>query len=421
MFGIMEYGNNFWGVWNLNLVQKLSLLGAAAKYDVCAASGCSSGGLSGMPSPRSGVCHSFLPDGRCISLFKVLQTNSCQKDCFYCPNRVQRDIPRASFTPEELAGLFLEFYRRNYVEGLFLSSGICKSPGDTMEQIIKTAEILRYRYRFNGYIHLKIIPGAKPEYIEQAVRLASRVSVNIEAPTAAHLQKLSKLKDFNDGIINRMKWINRLQNGGLLPAGQTTQFMVGAAGESDAAILKTTSGLYHGIGLKRVYFSAFQPVAGTPLEGMSPATVLREHRLYQCDFLFRLYGFKLTDISFNQDGNLPEDLDPKLNYALNNLQLFPLEVNKASYSELLRVPGIGPASARRIVSARKQFKFNTLDELKNTGAVVKRASPFVQINGRYRESYKLVQQLELWRDSVDYSSQRQPRVISQGSHALTPV
>ncbi len=405
----------------MDLLQKLSLLGAAAKYDVCAASGCSSGGRSGLPSPGSGVCHSFLPDGRCISLFKVLQTNSCQKDCFYCPNRIQRDIPRASFTPDELAVLFLEFYHRNYVEGLFLSSGICKSPGHTMEQIIKTAEILRYKYRFNGYIHLKVVPGAKPEYIEQAVRLASRVSVNIEAPTADYLQKLSRLKDFEDGIINRMKWIKRLQSGGLLPAGQTTQFIVGAAGESDASILKTTSGLYQGIGLKRVYFSAFQPVAGTPLEGMPPAAVLREHRLYQCDFLFRLYGFKLSDISFNSEGNLPEDIDPKLNYALNNSHLFPLEVNRASYRELLKVPGIGPASARRIVNARKKFKFNTLDELKNTGVVVKRAAPFVQVNGRYRESYKLVQQLELWRDSVDHSALRQPRVISQGSHALSLV
>ncbi|WP_418792135.1 helix-hairpin-helix domain-containing protein [Phosphitispora sp. TUW77] len=218
-----------------------------------------------------------------------------------------------------------------------------------------------------------------------------------------------------------MKWINRLQNGGLLPAGQTTQFIVGAAGESDAAILKTTSELYQDLGLKRVYFSAFQPVAGTPLEGISPATILREHRLYQCDFLFRLYGFKLPDISFNSDGSLPEDLDPKLNYALNNPHLFPLEVNSASYKVLLKVPGIGPASAQRIVNTRKTFKFNTLDELKNLGVVIKRASPFIQVNGRYRESYKLSQQLELWRDSVDYCSQRQSRGIAQGSHALTPM
>lgn len=290
-----------------------------------------------------------------------------------------------------------------------------------MEDIIKTAEILRFRYGYTGYIHLKIVPGAKPEYIEQAVRLASRVSVNIEAPSPHHLNKLSKLKDFNEGIINRMKLINGVKTRELLPAGQTTQFMVGAAGESDAEILKTTSGLYSRIGLKRVYFSAFQPVSGTPLEEMSPATVLREHRLYQVDFLFRSYGFNFNEISFDSKGNLPEDLDPKMNYAINHLHLFPLEVNRASYKDLLRVPGIGPTSAGRIIRARKRFKFNSLDELKNTGVVVKRASPFIQINGRYRESYKLVHQLELWRDSVDYNTRQPTPVFSQSSYAGTPV
>jgi len=403
----------------LELLDKLKILGAAAKYDVCAATGCGPGGSgrAAVPAP-SGVCHSFLPDGRCVSLFKVLQTNECLKDCFYCPNRIQRDGPRTAFTPDELAGLFMEFYRRNYVEGLFLSSGISRNPSHTMEQIIKTAEILRYKHSYTGYIHLKILPGAGFEYVEQAVRLASRVSVNIEAPTTEHLQKLSRLKNFREEIIGRMKWVHGLQQGGSLPAGQTTQFIVGAAGESDSQIMKTTVSLYREIGMRRVYFSAFQPVAGTPLEERAPTPVLREHRLYQSDFLLRSYGFSLSDLSFDTGGNLPLDIDPKVNFAVHNLHLFPMEINRASYKELLKVPGIGPTSARRIVNARRNFRITSLDELKNIGVVVKRAVPFIQVNGKYRDSYKLVQQLELWRESHDYPLPDNPLILYEGSHAV---
>ncbi|MHB9094036.1 MAG: putative DNA modification/repair radical SAM protein [Eubacteriales bacterium] len=398
----------------METLEKLKILGAAAKYDVCAASGCGPGNNSraAFTPPGSGVCHSFLPDGRCVSLFKVLQTNMCQKDCSYCPNRVQRDIPRTSFTPEELAGLFLEFHRRNYVEGLFLSSGICHSPSRTMEQMLKTIEILRLKYRYKGYIHLKILPGAKFEYIERAALLASRVSVNIEAPTAERLQKLSRLKNFEEEIIGRMKWVDRLNREGHLPAGQTTQFIVGAADETDAEILQTSTRLYTGVGLRRVYFSAFQPVPGTPLEMSAPAPVLREHRLYQSDFLMRQYGFSLEEICFNSEGNLSLDLDPKMNYAINNLHLFPMEINKASLRDLLRVPGIGPTSARRIIDARRSFHLNSLDELKNIGVVIKKASPFIQVNGRHRASYKFVQQLALWSDSVDHPAHSHPFFLS---------
>lgn len=402
----------------MNTLDKLKVLGSAAKYDICSASACGPGTSSRAASPRNAVCHSFTPDGRCISLFKVLQTNNCQKDCAYCPNRVQRDIPRASFTPDELASVFFEFYRRNYVEGIFLSSGIAGGSSHTMEELIKTAEILRLKYKYQGYIHLKIIPGAKYAYVERAVQLATRVSINIEAPTPGHLNKLSKLKNYDDEIINRMKWIKQFSSKGNLPGGQTTQFIVGAAGESDSDILKTSSALYNQTGLRRVYFSAFQPVSGTPLEGLKAAPVLREHRLYQCDFLFRQYGFGLNDIYFSREGNLPLDLDPKMSFALNNLHLFPLEINKASHKELLRVPGIGPASARRIIQARRSFLINSADELKNMGVVVKKALPFVQINGRFRESHKLIQQLELWSDKNDYCLPGNTLFSSESSHLV---
>jgi len=397
----------------VDTLEKLKILGAAAKYDVCAASGCGSGSLTSATAPvRSAVCHSFLPDGRCISLFKVLQTNECLKDCAYCPNRAQQDSPRTGFAPQELAALFMEFYRRNYVAGLFLSSGISRSPSQTMEQIIKTAEILRFRFKYNGYIHLKVLPGAGYEYVEQAVRLASRVSVNIEAPSSGRLQKLSRTKNFNEDIIGRMKWINSIKREGVLPAGQTTQFIVGAAGESDSEIIKTTVGLYGETGLRRVYFSAFQPVTGTPLEGLDPVPVFREHRLYQADFLLRQYGFRYDELYFNNDGNLPSDRDPKMSYAINNLHLFPIEINRASYSQLLRVPGIGPVSAGRIVRARKEFRITRLEELKNIGVVVKKAAPFVQVNGRFNASHKLVQQLELWSENRDHSAQGNPFLTS---------
>lgn len=404
----------------MDIVEKLKTLGSAAKYDVCAATGCG-GSPRSAPQPRGAVCHSFLPDGRCVSLFKVLQTNSCLKDCFYCPNRVHRDIPRTGFEPEELAGTFLDFYRRNYVEGLFLSSGICHSPSRTMEQMLKTVEILRFKYKFAGYIHLKILPGAGYDYVERAVSLATRVSINIEAPTADRLKNISNLKNFREEIIGRMQWIHDLSQKGQLPAGQTTQFIVGAAGETDSEILQASTRLYDAVGLRRAYFSAFQPVAGTPLENVPAAPVLREHRLYQSDFLLRHYGFNLKEIYFNNDGNLSLDLDPKMSFALNNPQLYPVEVNKASLHELLRVPGIGPTSARRIVNARREFRLNTLDELKNIGVVVKKASPFVQVNGHYRESYKLIQQLAFWSDNGDNPTQVHPFLTAQVGHAVPAV
>lgn len=387
----------------MDILAKLKILGAAAKYDVCAATGSrgSGSGRSGLLNPAgAGVCHSFTPDGRCISLFRVLMTNICQNDCAYCPNRAQRDLPRVSFAPAELAALFMEFFRRNYVEGLFLSSGVAVSPSRTMENMLRTVEILRLKYKYRGYIHLKILPGLSYDYIQRAAEVASRVSVNIEAPNALRMNKLSRLKDFKTGIINRMRWINQIQkNGSSLPAGHTTQFIVGAAGESDAEILRTAVGLYQQVGLRRAYYSAFQPVPDTPLESVSPAPLIREHRLYQTDFLLRQYKFSLDEIPFSGEGNLPTDVDPKMASAINNIHRFPLEINKASYGELLRVPGIGMLSASRIIQVRRRFQISSLAELKNIGIVVKRASPFILINGKTQANLRLYEQLSLWSDA----------------------
>lgn len=388
----------------MDTLDKLKILGAAAKYDVCAASGACGPGASVSGSfnpPRAGVCHSFTPDGRCISLFRVLMTNTCQKDCYYCPNRVQRDIPRTSFAPTELARLFLEFYRRNYVAGLFLSSGVAISSARTMEDMLKTVELLRIHYKYRGYIHLKILPGLGYDYIERAAQLASRVSVNIEAPNPVRMDKLSKLKNFQEDIIRRMQWINRLQGPHKLPAGHTTQFIVGAAGESDAEIMQTVSGLYRRVGLRRAYFSAFQPVPDTPLEDVPAASLLREHRLYQTDFLLRQYKFSLDEMAFNQEGNLVMEMDPKMAAALKNIHRYPLEINRASYEELLRIPGIGPLSASRIIKVRRRFHLTGVDELKNIGVVTKRAAPFILLNGKTQSDFKLCNQLAFWRDTDD--------------------
>lgn len=402
----------------METLEKLKILASAAKYDVCAATSCGSGSKSVSNPLPNVVCHSFLPDGRCVSLFKVLQTNACQKDCFYCANRVQRDIPRADFTPQELANLFMEFYRRNYVEGIFLSSGIRISASRTMEDLIKTAEILRFRFKFKGYIHLKILPGARFEYVERAVSLANRVSINIEAPTQNDLKKLSHLKNFQEEILTRMTWIKNLSKKLELPAGQSTQFIVGAAKEQDASILKTTTNLYANAGLKRVYFSAFQPVQGTPLESSDPTPVLREHRLYQSDFLLRNYEFNYDELYFDQMGNLPLELDPKMCFATKNIHLYPMEVNKVSYKDLLRVPGIGPTSARRIVKARQSFNFNSLAELKNVGVVVKRAAPFILINNKFRDSDRVFKQLELWSEADDCHPWQHPFGAAESSNVM---
>lgn len=363
---------------------KITLLGEGAKYDVCAS--CASTGQKigkakiGRTTP-SGVCHSFTPDGRCISLFKILMSNECIKDCAYCPNRVQRDIPRASFRAEELSTLFLDLYRRNYVEGLFLSSGVKDNCRASMAEILKTAEILRGKHKFDGYIHLKILPGSSENEIQQAARLADRVSLNIEVPNQNRLTALSKTKDFARDLLAPLTSISSLieQYPGTT---HTTQYIIGATGESDQEILHSVSDLYANYRLKRAYFSAFQPVAHTPLAEIPATPLLRENRLYQSDFLLRLYGFQLTDLIFDQQGNLDLTFDPKLLFAISNPHLFPQEINTASYQQLLRIPGIGPRSAERIIRVRRQFRFTTPLELKNLGVVLRRTIRYITINGK---------------------------------------
>jgi len=398
----------------LDTLDKLKILGEGAKYDVCASTAARSSKIRnpaiGNTSP-SGICHSFTPDGRCISLFKVLLTNYCEKDCSYCPNQLNRDVPRSRFQAEELAKLFIEFYRRNYVEGLFLSSGIMHSTSSTMNEIIKVAELLRHHYQFGGYIHLKVLPGASASEVQAAAAVADRISLNMEAPSAAHLAKLSRAKQYGAELLNTMATISthvrRHQD-----ITHTTQYIIGAAQESDQDILTSANDLYHSYNLKRAYFSAFQPVANTPLSHLSATPLIRENRLYQSDFLLRLYGFHLNELVFDTTGNLDPTLDPKLAYALHHPELFPLDINIVSYQQLLKVPGIGPRSAARIVQVRRDHRFNDPRELKNAGVVIKRALSFLTINGHYFGNRRLLdaprrhsyEQLTLWGDTRDLTT-----------------
>jgi len=356
-------------------MDKLVTLVNAARFDAC---GC--GGSAAKPG--LGIVHNAaLPGGGCVPLLKVLLTNACVNDCAYCVNQVGRDIPRCSFQPEELARLFMELYIKRIVQGLFLSSGIGSDASRTMESMVKVVEILRYRHRFVGYIHLKILPGARFDCVEAACRLASRVSVNIEAPTAPHLARLSLKKDLHHGIIERMRWVKKIisQNERLVPSRQTTQFVVGAAGETDRDILRASEILYHDIGLRRIYFSAFRPISDSPLENLSPAPPMREHRLYQTDWLLRVYGFSPLDLELALDKNdsLSITKDPKLVIAQKQPWLFPVDVNRAGYGTLIRVPGIGPASAKRIIEARRVHSIDSTQQLKKMGVVMKQALPFI--------------------------------------------
>jgi len=360
---------------------KLQTLVAAAEYDVC---GHSSLGL-GSSNPLRFIHRAALPGGGTICLFKVLLTNVCINDCAYCVNQIGRDVRRRAFQPEELARVFMELHRRKLVRGLFLSSGIGQNPSQTMESMVKTVEILRYRYEFKDYIHLKILPGASIDCVTEGCKLANRVSINMEAPTPRYLAKLSSRKDLADGIVERMRWVKKVidTGEGLIPSGQTTQFVVGAAGETDRDILHTTEALYNEIDLKRVYFSAFRPIRDSRLEGVHPVPPMRQHRLYQADWLFRVYGFSPQELELAVDsgGNLRLNRDPKLVIAQKQPWLFPVDVNTASYNELLRVPGIGPVSARRIVDARREHSIFSLQQLRKIGVATRRAVPFIWFQG----------------------------------------
>lgn len=381
----------------MTLLQKLEILSDAAKYDVsCSSSGVGrKGDGTGIGNTSAaGICHSFSADGRCISLLKILFTNECIYDCKYCINRKSNDVPRTSFTPDEVCELTIQFYRRNYIEGLFLSSGIINSPTYTMELIYEAVYKLRTLYRFQGYIHVKAIPGADPELIHRLGLLADRMSVNLELPTAEGLQKLAPNKH-RKNILTPMRQIQQgiTQNkdelmvykhaSSFVPAGQSTQMIVGATPESDYQIMMVAENLYQKFDLKRVYYSAFVSVNEDKdlpaLPGGPP--LLREHRLYQADWLLRFYGFEAQELLSEQKPNFNILLDPKADWALRHLEQFPVEINRADYQTILRVPGIGVKSAQRIVRARRNGRLS-FEDLKKIGVVLKRALYFITCNGR---------------------------------------
>lgn len=450
MSNICFYNKHMFELYSdLTTMEKLEILADAAKYDVaCTSSGVDRKGKKGFlgNSVACGVCHSFGADGRCISLLKVLMTNHCVYDCKYCMNRCSNDVPRATFTPDELCRLVIEFYKRNYIEGLFLSSGVLKNPSYTMERICETLMLLRTKYRFNGYIHVKAIPGAPDELLSRAGYLADRVSINLELPTAQSLSKLAPNKSFKTilepmekitGTIaaNRLALgkdarmerssINRYLTGSIFnqngtdngqaalsgtqrtalesgdklslpavskdmcvkrpfaPAGQSTQMIIGATPETDLTLIRTTQHLYKNYDLKRVFYSAYIPLNEDSALPQLDADVplLREHRLYQADWLLRFYGFQADELLSESRPNFNEQLDPKCDWAIRHLGQFPVEVQNASYDMLLRIPGIGPKSARRIVETRRYAKLD-FDILKKIGVVLKRAHYFITCNGR---------------------------------------
>jgi len=330
----------------------------------------------------AGIFHAAAGGGRCVPLLRVLMTNVCENDCRYCSINCHRQVRRTSFQPEELAKTFMDMRRAGLVRGLFLSSGVAGGAAKTAERMLTTVEILRLREQFSGYIHLKIMPGQPADYIERAVALADRVSVNIEAATPGHLVRIAPSKRY-EAIIPPMEEVRRLQQRypRLLRAGQITQMVVGAADESDREILQMSQDLYDRLAMRRVYYSGYQPVWGEELA--PPASALRQHRLYQADWLLRFYGFRSWEVPFDERGSLPAELDPKAAWALLHPECFPLEANRASYEELLRVPGIGPVSARRIVALRATCTFRDLKELSRVGVAVRRARQFLLLDGRY--------------------------------------
>lgn len=376
---------------------KLRILGEAARYDAsCATSGSSRGPQNGMIGSTSalGICHSWSADGRCVSLLKVLLSNACLYDCAYCMNRRSADIPRATFEPEELAEITIEFYRRNYIEGLFLSSAVIGSADYTTERMIKVLQVLRRQYRFNGYIHVKALPGVDPRLVQRLGLLADRVSVNIELPSEPSLKLLAPDKE-KKAIFKPMATIRDLceinkeektlyrHTPSFAPAGQSTQMIVGASPETDRKILLLSQELYKRYRLKRVYYSAYIPIGDKQLLPIDqPPPLLREHRLYQADWLVRLYGFDAEELLDEDVPHLEATLDPKAAWAVRHLDQFPLEVNRADLYQLLRVPGIGFTSARRIIMARRSKRLRP-DDIKKLGVSLKRAQYFLTADGIY--------------------------------------
>lgn len=461
-------------VSDLSIQQKLEILADAAKYDVaCTSSGSDRRGKKGAlgNTKACGICHSFAADGRCISLLKILMTNHCIYDCKYCINRASNDVQRATFTPQEICELTVEFYKRNYIEGLFLSSGVIKDPTYTMEKMCETLSLLRNKYNFNGYIHVKTIPGAADELLAMAGYLADRISINLELPTAESLKTLAPNKSFKTildpmgkvsdtiaahrvaigknakmerstsnkyletSIFSKNKQIEKKETGlamsdsknmlvpygmkdlkrSFAPAGQSTQMIIGATGESDYTLIQTTQSLYQKYDLKRVFYSAYIPINEDPLLpalGTAPP-MLREHRLYQADWLLRYYGFQADELLSEEKPNFNELVDPKCDWALRHLEQFPVDVQRAPYEMLLRVPGIGPKSAGRIMYARRYGSLN-FETLKKMGVVLKRAHYFITCNDK--QMFKTpIEEGYITRQLVDVNGKENWQVKNQGT------
>jgi putative DNA modification/repair radical SAM protein len=410
----------------MDVMRKLEILSDAAKYDAsCSSSGSNrksvAGGIGN--AAASGICHSWSADGRCISLLKILYTNKCIYDCKYCINRASNEVERTSFTPKEVVDLTMNFYRRNYIEGLFLSSGVERNPDYTMENLVRIIKDLRLIHKFNGYIHVKAIPGADPKFIYEAGLYADRMSVNIELPSEKSLLLLAPQKT-KEAILKPMGLIKHsiiesteykkkgFKAPSFTPGGQSTQIMVGATNESDLRVISLTEGLYDTFGLKRVYYSAYVPVvahANLPAIITTPP-LLKEHRMYQADWLLRFYGFKAKELLDEKNPNFDIDLDPKAFWALNNLDKFPVEVNNSSYEMLLRVPGIGVKSALRIIRARRLCNLS-YDNLKKIGIVLKRARFFLTCSGKFYGD-KSMERASIKNYLLDFQSFDKPEQLS---------
>lgn len=416
----------------MDIFDKLKILTDSAKYDVaCTSSGVDrKNGREGMGNAVScGICHSFSADGRCVSLLKVLMTNVCIYDCAYCVNRRSNDVERAAFTPRELAELTINFYRRNYIEGLFLSSGVIKSPDYTCELLIKTIEILRNEFHFYGYIHAKAIPGADEKLLSRLGMLVDRMSINIELPSQTSLQLLAPDKSktsilkpmgFITGKVeeNRQDLVQYRHAPQFAPAGQSTQMIIGATKDTDYQILKLSSALYKKYRLKRVFFSAYLPVLSNPLLPAvnTPVPLLREHRLYQADWLLRFYSFEAEELLDEAHQSFNPLVDPKCNWALSHMERFPVEVSSAAYEELLRVPGIGVTSAKRILVARRVGPLS-YEGLKKIGVVLKRAQYFITVQGKLNYGLRITQDGMLRslisQQGLDYLSNQLPEQHEQ--------
>ena len=368
----------------MTIKEKLIILSDSAKYDAsCSSSGSNRKNDSGTGNAAySGICHSFTSDGRCVSLLKILMTNSCILDCKYCINRRSNDVKRAMFSPIEICEITMNFYKRNYIEGLFLSSGIVKNPDYTMEKLIETIYLLRNKYHFNGYVHVKAIPGASEFLLKKLGRLVDRLSANIELPTSNGLKLLAPNKN-EDKITNIMKTIKVNKSRSFTPAGQSTQMIVGASSETDLDILGKSETLYNNYSLKRVFYSAYIPVnKDNLLPAIKNPPLVRENRLYQADWLLRFYNYKVDNLLSVDNPNFNILLDPKADWALRHMNEYPKEINTADYYNLLKIPGIGPKSAKKIIAARKYYRLE-FNDLKKMNISIKRAKYFILCNGKY--------------------------------------